>query len=478
MNTMTGKRGRSRLGLLVTATTAAALALGVTACGSSSSDGGSKPTAGSTEGAPPAPACQAGADFGCWQPAAPESGTSIPDVTVKYALRPAADNSMLVIAMQKGWFKDAGIQISPPPYGIKATFDNATPFVINGTADMAAMDSNTILGSLRTQKKLKMAIFTDSFYGMYILANPKLKLKTFDEYRAEGMQPKEALQAALKPLIDSGEKLTTSPLIQTRPFINMAFQIAGDKVPSLNLLDDPQAIVAARAGQVNYLTPTNAQSAVTLLSQGWTPVLHDKDLVASFGSDPTYGKQLAKLTALIGIAANSDYINKNQNTVLRFASVVYRTIAAVLEDKGEGGLLDAAVPFINSYTAGDLTAKSLYETYTSVDPFIPFDEQGKRLVTDPSSGENYQNTSAGYIKSLQETKALPDGIVPDDGMWGGQVWQTLKWYRDQAEPLLSKLEANPPSGAAADLATKAKQYYDWYDYLDAYRLAKAASEAK
>ncbi|MGW1551575.1 hypothetical protein [Streptomyces sp. NPDC002346] len=478
MNTTLGNRWRTQLRVLVTATTAAALALGVTACGSSGSSDSSSQGSGSTVGAPPTPACQASADFGCWRPAAPEPGTDVPPVSVKYALRPAADNSMLVIAMQKGWFKDAGITISPPPYGLKATFDNATPFVLNGTADMAAMDSNTILGSLRTQKKLKMAIFTDSFYGMYILANPKLHLKTFDEYRAEGMQPKEALQAALKPLIDSKEKLTTSPLIQTRPFINMAFQIAGDKVPALNLLDDPQALIAARSGQADFLTPTNAQSAVTLLSEGWTPVLHDKDLVSSFGNDPTYGSKLAKLTALIGIGANSDYISKNQNTVLRFASVVYRTIAAVLADKGEGGLLDAAVPFINSYTAGDLTAKSLYETYTSVDPFIPFDEQGKRLVTDPSSGENYQNTSAGYIKSLQDTQALPAGIVPDDGMWGGQVWQTLKWYRDQAEPLLAKLAANPPTGTAADLATKARQYFDWYDYLDAYRLAKAASETK
>lgn len=479
MKTTIGARRRVRPRLLVTAATTATLVLGLAACGSGGSDentsqGSGQPAA----GAPPTPECAAAKDFGCWTPAAPEAGTDLPKVSVKYALRPAADNSMLVVAMQKGWFKDAGITISPEPYGIKATFDNATPFVLNGTADMAAMDSNTILGSLRTQKKLKMAIFTDSYYGMFLLANPKLGLKTFEDYLGEGMAPRDALKAAIKPVLDSKDKLTTSPLIQTRPFLNMTFEIGGAKPPTLNLLDDPQALVAARSGQTDFLTPTNAQTAVTLLGEGWTPLVHDKDLVAQFGTDPTYGSQLAKLTALIGIGASRDYLDKNQNTVLRFASVVYRTIAAVLEDKGEGGLLDPAVPFINSYTAGNLTAKSLYETYTSVDPFIPFDEQGKRLITDPTSGENYQNTSAGFIKSLQDDKALPAGIVPDDGMWGGQVWQTLKWYRDQTEPLLAQLAANPPAGDAADLAAQAKQYFDWYDYLDAYRLAKAASEAK
>jgi ABC-type nitrate/sulfonate/bicarbonate transport system substrate-binding protein len=42
-----------------------------------------------------------------FQPAAPEPGTDIPAATIKFGMRPYADNTFYIIGMKKGWFDEA-----------------------------------------------------------------------------------------------------------------------------------------------------------------------------------------------------------------------------------------------------------------------------------------------------------------------------------------------------------------------------------
>ena len=53
-------------------------------------------------------------------PAAPEAGVEIPAATIKFGMRPYADNTFYIIGMKKGWFTDVGISFDPAPYGLKA----------------------------------------------------------------------------------------------------------------------------------------------------------------------------------------------------------------------------------------------------------------------------------------------------------------------------------------------------------------------
>src|SRR5579864_5369142 len=69
-------------------------------------------------------------------PAAPEAGTTIPHQQVKFGMRPFADNTFYVIAMQKGWFNDVCIGIEPAPEGLKVNDTNATALLLNGQVDV------------------------------------------------------------------------------------------------------------------------------------------------------------------------------------------------------------------------------------------------------------------------------------------------------------------------------------------------------
>ena len=48
-----------------------------------------------------------------FQPAAPEPGTDIPAATIKFGMRPYADNTFYIIGMKKGWFDEVGVKFDP-----------------------------------------------------------------------------------------------------------------------------------------------------------------------------------------------------------------------------------------------------------------------------------------------------------------------------------------------------------------------------
>src|SRR3972149_3412702 len=72
-------------------------------------------------GAKHSKAVRAAAPSDRYVPAQPEPGTAIPEASVRFGMRPYADNTFYVVAMKKGWFKDVGITITPQPYGLKVT---------------------------------------------------------------------------------------------------------------------------------------------------------------------------------------------------------------------------------------------------------------------------------------------------------------------------------------------------------------------
>ena len=131
---------------------------------------------------PPSPA--AAADR--FAPAPAEAGTDIPKATIKFGMRPYADNTFYYIGMKKGWFDEVGISFEPAPYGMKANDSNVTTLLLNGQLDIISEFCPLMLPTYKDARTLKCIGFTDNFLANAILANPALKLKSFKDYVAEG----------------------------------------------------------------------------------------------------------------------------------------------------------------------------------------------------------------------------------------------------------------------------------------------------
>ncbi len=422
---------------------------------------------------PPKPMCQvSSADFGCFQPAAPEPGVAIPATSVTFGIRPYADNAFQVVGIKAGYFKDVGISIRGGSLALEMTANNGIPLMLNRQVDLGAMFGPTLVPTLKTQKKLKMVMFTDSYYGDVLLANPKLRLKSVEDYMKSGMNFKQALRKAVEPVVKAN-LLGTGPLVDTRPFIDLTFNTAGFKQPKFLIADSPKIVVLAQSGRLDFAVPDGAPQALQLMREGWTVLLNDKTLIDNMTGGP--GSPVETVVGQVGVAGSADYVNANQNTTLRFVSAVFRTIDAIMKNPKA---LEPTAAYIAKFSGAKLNAKQLYDVFRILDPFVPYAQQPRTYFTDRRSAENYLNSYGALLSLYANEKILPKGLKPDDVIWARQVYDTLRWYQVRTDQRLATLAKKKLSSEGSRLVALSKKYYKWYDFLDAYRAAEAAAVAR
>ena len=169
---------------------------------------------------------------------------------------------------------------------------------------------------------------------------------------------------------------------------------------------------------------------------------------------------------------NSDYINENQNTILRFLSVAWRTLAAVDEDSS---LYELQAPYLNSVAGTDLDAKGVEETVAILHPYSSF-EYNEKYYVDEASLLYYMNAWPAIIADWAEKGLLPkDAVTAEEFIWGAAIWNQMKDYQAKSAAMIADLEGMSLDAEKQALLDRAKQHFEWFNFLDAYRLATAAS---
>ena len=412
-------------------------------------------------------AAQASAAEDRFMPAPPEPGTAIPAATIKFGMRPYADNTFYIIGMKKGWFEEVGITFDPPPYGLKANDSNVTTLLLNGQLDIISEFCPLMLPTYKDANKLKCIGFTDNFLANAILANPALKLKTFKDYVQQGMNYEDALKAALAPM--RGKTLVGAPELSDRAFEEYLNKTSGAGF-TLQVLDDAKSLVLAKSGREEFVNPEGAPIVYTLRQDGWTNLVDIDDLIKHGPGGVEL--PLEPLIGIVGIGANSDYVNAHQNTVLRFMSVVWRTIAAT---KTDTSLYELQAPYLNSMAGTSLDGKGVADTVAILHPYTTF-ENDKQYYDDKEGTTYYANVWTAIIKDFEAHNIIPAGkVTADDVVWGGPIWHEMVDYRAKTDELMEKMKGATLSPDKQALADKAKTFYTNFDFLDAYRLALAAS---
>ena len=308
-----------------------------------------------------------------YTPATPEPGTDIPQVGVTFGMRPYADNTFYVIGMEKGWFKDVGITIKPEPYGLKTTEDQWVAILLNRQVDINTATCSALLPSYRTTDQLKCTGFAVTFFGAVMLANPKLGLKPLRDYMKPGVSFEEGLKKALSPLV--GKTVYVPAAVSEKEFIEVPFKLAGLDLPNYSTMEDAQMLLLAESGRLDFMHPSGAPIAQTLLDAGWTPI-YDTGQILKYGPGGV-DSPIEPLVFNNGWAATADYVNKHQTTMLRFASVVFRIFHELHKDPS---LYAVYTPYLNSVAGTSLDAGGVRRTVENLDPFVSFEAQTKYFV--------------------------------------------------------------------------------------------------
>lgn len=399
------------------------------------------------------------------------AGTSVPQATVRFGMRPVANDVIYVIGMRQGWFKNVGINIAPAPYGNKSTFNNAVPLLVNNQINIQALDPVTTISTLGNVKNIRFIGLSDIFLGYQILAAPGTHAKTVSQFMSEGLSFSAAMKKTLGQL--KGQKFSAPPIVSDRGFLDAAFSAA-----NLNMQKDTQVVVTpdsnalnlASSGQVKFVTFDGAPFTAQLLAAGWIPLVTPLDL--SKNLPPGVDSPSELLVEPPGLATTAAWASKNPDTVLRFVSVMFRIIHAINADPTTQ--LNYELDFLNAFAGTKLTLPELKTNITKLDPLIPFESQSP-YFSDPKSALYYKNWFNATLNFNIKKGFVPKGSYSaDDLIWAGSVYQQLKAFKAQSDQLLAQAKDKKLSGAKQQLVTKAKQYYGWYDFLDSTRLLKTA----
>jgi hypothetical protein len=204
------------------------------------------------------------------------------------------------------------------------------------------------------------------------------------------------------------------------------------------------------------------------LDAGWTPV-YDTGQLLEFGPGGV-DSPLESLVFNNGWGSTADYINSNQTTMMRFASVAFRIFDELKEDPSLYGVY---APYLNSVAGTSLDADGVRRTVENLDPFVPFEEQTKYFV-DKAGPEYYGNSMGALIKALEASGTIPAGITPDDVVWAAPMYHEMLDYKNRTDALFEQAKSTQLAGDRQQLLDQARKHYDWYNFLDAYRFATGA----
>lgn len=383
-------------------------------------------------------------------------GTTIPSTTLRAGFTPYADQLLPVIGIRRGYFKDVGITIEPKNGAKTDLIKSLTP-LLNNQIELGSGYLPSVTPQLDTVKNVTAFAIADVFYGYRILA-PKGKYKTVSALMRDGKSFKDACATVMRQI--KGKKLILrNGVVPT--FYDLAFKQAGLKVRDADVtyLENPDIVRAANAGRAQFVAPTGAVEIQILQQQGWEPLVEIRQLI-----DALPDETMSLRSTHSGYLTTKEYAAKNYPTLLRFTSVMYRLIDDLRKDAK--GTVEDYRDYVTSYVGRDMSTDTLAGMFDSLYSLRDF-EEAAQLYERTDDAFNYQATTKAHIAELEKNGVLKPGHTPADMSIAGKVYADLKRYRAEADKLLPKL-----SGA---LAKKAQAQYDARNYVDAYRLAAAAS---
>ena len=389
-----------------------------------------------------------------------------PRVTVRFAMLPYGDHTYAIIGVRKGWFEEVGITLDYQ----SITVDQAVPFLKNGSVDVASCPPGIIAAAYETNPGVGNFVFGSIFQGYAIMAQPDRGYKSVDEFIAEGLSPNDAIQAAAKQL--TGRVFAYPSEAAIKPFIDLVIQQGGLSRNAFKalVLDDSLTVNAMRNKQADFQVG-GAPSHVVLQREGFKPIITSNDIVRAAKPAPDSPELASVFTD--GWATTSEYYKRNYDTVLRLASVNFRITKLMNDHQDEA--LALHMPYLTQVTGQSFTAADGKAIYDSLDPFFTFEAQ-RDWYHNPQSPYYFRNLNGSLIGSFvtQGIYKKPPPSV-DDIIYADDVYYELERLKTESDALFSRIQEgrlNEKSTEASDLYTRAKSFYDAYNYLDSKRLAE------
>ncbi len=394
----------------------------------------------------------------------PSRGAEIPSVDVRFAMWPYGDTTIAFIGIEQGFFDEVGVHLVPSQ-GETRLLDQTAGELLSGQLDMSSGYMPFLIQSFPYQPDIKMIQLQDVYVGNYLLASPTVGAKTYEYFSAAGEPFENAARSAVRQI--KGKRVALSTVGNNRAFFStlLAFSGLTPKDFELTVVDDTKILQLARAGDIDFAMPGGAAQNVVLINEGFFRVFGIGQLLQNLPPDDP-----RVVTALgdQGIVGTAAYIGANTETVLRFMSVFYRIIDQMNRDPDTA--LAIVLPHLNAASGLSLSLQDCEVVFSQFYEFISFEQTAEHLLHRRFPLQ-LDNVYVPQIEAAERGGIYRSGVkvTPEDIFVGTRLYEILADLKARYE----RLKASQTAKSA--LVTKAHEQYEHRNYLDAYRLLKAAS---
>lgn len=386
--------------------------------------------------------------------------------TVKFGMLPYGDHTYAIIGAKQDWFKEVGIDIQYQTIKV----EEIVPYLKNGTMDVVSSPPGILISAHDNAPNLCSFVFGDLFQGYAILAQPDGGYKSYDEFVQGGMSPTDAARATAQQLRGKTFAYPTETAI--KPFIDLVLEKGGLKRSDFKslVLDDPLTVNAMRGKQAAFQVG-GVPSRIALQREGFKPILTSIDLVK--GATPSADSRELSSILQNGWATTKEYYQKEHETILRLASVNYRIMKLINTNPQQA--LAIHMPYLSEVSGQSFTEKDGMVIYSSLDPFVSFEEQ-RAWFHDLQNPLYYKYVNGAILKSFTDQGVFKNPApAVDDVIFADDIYFELEKLKQSTDQLFQQIENQHVTANNQQLKEtlqRAKHFYEIYDYLDSERLAK------
>lgn len=394
----------------------------------------------------------------------PSPGAEIPSVEVRFAMWPYGDTTIAFVGIEQGFFDDVGIHLVPP-HGETRLLDQTAGELLSGQLDMSSGYMPFLIQSFPNQPDIKMVQLQDVYVGNYLLASPTVGARSYEDFSDVGEPFARAAKSAVGQI--KGKRVALSTVGNNRAFFSTLLGFSGLTPDDfeLTVVDDTEILQLARAGDIDFAMPGGAAQNVVLINEGFFRVFGIGQLLQNL---PPGDPRVATALGDQGTAATAAYIRAHTETVLRFMSVFYRIIDQMHRDPDAA--LSIVLPHLNAASGLSLTLQDCKVVFSEFYEFISFEQTAEHLL-DRRFPLELDNVYVPQLQAAQRGGIYRPGIkvTPEEMFVGTRLYKILTEMKTRFDRLRAGQTAR------SVLVTKADEQYEHRNYLDAYRLLKAAA---
>jgi ABC-type nitrate/sulfonate/bicarbonate transport system substrate-binding protein len=380
---------------------------------------------------------------------------------VRFANLPYADHTITSIGVEKGWFREAGIDLQVTTIKV----EEVVPGLVKAKYDAASVPPGILFSSHDTAPGLVSFVFSDLFQGFALMGQPDAGLKTYAEFIKEGKSHEEALVACVGQL--RGKTFAYPTETAVKPFIDqllVAGHLAESDFKPL-VLDDTLTVSSMRKKEADFQVG-GVPSRIVLEKEGFIPIVSSVDLAR--GAAPSADSPELASILQNGWACTKSYYDQNRGTVLKLASVNYRTMRFIKDHEDEA--LSIHMKYLSNVTGQEFTLADGKVIYHNLDPFFTFEDQ-RSWFLDPKSPLYYEYVNGAILRTFTSKNVFKNKPpVVDDVIYADDTYREMVTLRDKASELLDNLSKKSMNTELQRITSRAKDRIDAYDFAEGVRL--------